>query len=345
MILRNNSWTGVSLLILVMDVFMPMKATSIMRCAILLLVGMASLTASVSFAQYYINQTELAEIVGPCSAELEKIPNIDYRDQVLYDRRDNSVLARNTFYKIIGDGDVDVGYERAKVVGLLNRTLMSRAQIGDTLVVPSEYVSDFCAYSPFPLFYPGADSFDKLFIIEKSIQGWAAYEHGRLARWGIVNTGAKESPTPNGRFNFNWRTEYRVSSLSPPGERWEMYWVFNFFDERGIHIHQYPMPTGGPTSHGCVRLVEEDAEWIYRWADPWDTTLGDGFGSSQGKIKAPGTTVLVVGQDPPSDPVPFSRPDSKPILVKVELPLDPYSIPAGSSQQRFFDQRRASGSD
>lgn len=302
-------------------------------------------TASDSAGQYYINQNELAEIVGPCSAELNSIEPVTYRDQVLYDRRGNSVLARNTFYKIIGDGDVDMGYERAKLVGLLNRTLMSRAQIGDTLVVPSAFHTDFCAYSPFPRFYEGAKDLEKVFIIEKTIQGWAAYENGHLARWGIVNTGAKESPTPNGRFNFNWRTEYRVSSLSPPGERWEMYWVFNFLDERGIHIHQYPMPTGGPTSHGCVRVVEEDAEWIYRWADPWDTTLGDGFGSSQGKINAPGTMVLVVGEDPPSNPVAFVRPEKRPQLVSVTLPENPYSVPAGSAQQRFFDQQRASGSD
>ncbi len=324
---------------------MPMKTVSVIRRVFLLLTGIAVFSAAESAAQYYINQSELAEILGPCSAELEQLPTIEYRDQVLYDRRNNSVLARNTFYKIIGDGDVDLGYERAKVVGLLNRTLMSRAQIGDTLVVPSKYVTDFCAYSPFPLLYPGAESFEKLFIIEKSIQGWAAYERGRLARWGIVNTGAKASPTPNGRFNFNWKTEFRVSSLSPPGERWEMYWVFNFYDERGIHIHQYPMPTGGPTSHGCVRVVEEDAEWIYRWADPWDTTLGTGFGSSQGKIKAPGTTLLVVGDDPPSNPIPFFRPERRPVLVTVELPDDPYSVPAGSSQQRFFDRQRAIGSD
>ncbi|GMQ83044.1 MAG: L,D-transpeptidase [Rhodothermia bacterium] len=324
---------------------MTMKATSNMRRVLFLFAGIAAFSATESAAQYYMNQTELAEILGPCSAELEKLPTIEYRDQVIYDRRNNSVLARNTFYKIIGDGDVDLGYERAKVVGLLNRKLVSRTQIGDTLVVPSEYVSDFCAYSPFPLLYAGAESFDKLFIIEKSIQGWAAYERGRLARWGIVNTGATGSPTPNGRFNFNWKTEYRISSLSPPGERWEMYWVFNFIDERGIHVHQYAFPTGGPSSLGCVRVVDEDAEWIYRWADAWDTTLGNGVASRQGVIKAPGTTVLVVGEDPSSDPTPFIRPDSRPVLVTVELPTDPYSIPAGTWQQRYFDQQRASGSD
>ena len=187
-----------------------------------------------------------------------------------------------------------------------------------------------CAYSPFPLVYEGATRYGKLFIIDKSVQAWAAYEKGRLVRWGIVNTGSKESPTPNGRFHFNWKTEYRVSSLSPPGERWEMYWVFNFHLARGIHIHQYPMPTGGPTSHGCVRLVEEDAEWIYHWADAWTTTAGYGSMAMDARIIKPGTTVLVIGEDPPGDPVPFDRVDGHPLLHRIELPARPEDVPLGT---------------
>src|SRR5690606_31364240 len=97
------------------------------------------------------------------------------------------------------------------------------------------------------------------------------------------------SPTPNGRFNFNWKTEHRISSLSPPGEPWHMYWVFNIHDARGIHLHQYAMPTGGPTSHGCVRLIDTDARWLYNWADTWQTTAGNGFGSSAGRIQKQGS--------------------------------------------------------
>lgn len=304
--------------------------------------AMTSIGVTSAAAQSYINQSALEDILTRRAERLEDIPELHYEYYVMDSRRENTVLARNTMYKIIGRGDAELGKKRSKLVELINRVLIENVEIGDTLVVPAPdgYELDFRAYSPFPRYYPGSSDFDKLFIIHKSIQAWAAYEYGRLARWGIVNTGAPESPTPTGRYNFNWKTEYRVSSLSPPGEEWEMYWVFNFHDVRGIHIHQYPMPTGGPTSHGCVRLVEDDARWIYDWADSWTTRVGDGVGSMGRMPDQPGTTVLVVGEDPGGGPMPFEFRKRYPILKRVELPEHPYDVPAGTPQQVFFDRLR-----
>lgn len=297
-----------------------------------------------SQAQDYINQTAIETVLTQNRvSDLEDLPEIYYRYQVLDDGRGNTVLARNTFYKMLGRGDMEIGKERAKLVELLNRRLLANAEIGDTLVVPEKFDADFRAYSPFPRYYPGAREFGKLFIIHKSIQAWAAYEYGQLARWGIVNTGAEESPTPTGRYNFNWKEEYRVSSLSPPGEPWEMYWVFNFHNARGIHVHQYPMPTGGPTSHGCVRLVDSDAKWIYDWADPWKVANGRvDYASAGSRVIEPGTTVLVIGEDPEGAPLPFDLKKRYPVLKRVRLPSHPYDVPAGTPQQEHFDRLRAS---
>ena len=299
-------------------------------------------------AQSYISQEALKEMLDYRVESVEDLPEVFYNYFTLYDRRNNNVMARNTFFKVLGDGDLDLGKKRSKLVELLNRKLLPNVQIGDTLVVPTVFDTDFRAYSPFPLFYPGAESFDKLFIIEKSIQAFAAYERGTLVRWGIVNTGSEESRTPNGRFNFNWKTEYRVSSLSPPGEPWEMYWVFNFHDARGIHTHQYAMPTGGPTSHGCVRLIDADAEWVYHWADGWKTrSSGAGYSTSYGRVYEPGTTVLVIGEDPPpgEDPHPFRYESRYPVLERVILPAHPYDVPPGTPQQEYFDRLRIASSD
>jgi hypothetical protein len=299
-----------------------------------------SVDAPWAVAQGFINQTQATEIVSNQVGPVEDIPDVYYQYYVMRDRRNNTNLARNTLYKVIGNGDVELGKKRSVLVGLLNRVLIPSLAVGDTVVVPNYYELDFRAYSPFPHYYTGARQFDKLFIIDKSIQAFAAYEKGKLARWGIVNTGAKESPTPNGRYNFNWKTEYRISSLSPEDEPWEMWWVFNFHAARGIHIHQFAMPTGGPTSHGCVRLIDDDAMWVYNWADSWKTTAGNDFGSEHGRLLEQGTTVLVIGEDPEGKPQPFLWRKRIPVLKMVELPEDPYDVPPGTPQQELYDRVR-----
>lgn len=291
-------------------------------------------------AQEFINQTQATEIVANQVGPIEDMPDVYYQYYVMRDRRNNTNLARNTMYKVLGNGDVELGKKRSVLVGLINRVLVPSLAIGDTVVVPNLYDLDFRAYSPFPRYYAGAREFEKLFIIDKTIQAFAAYEKGKLARWGIVNTGAKESPTPAGRYNFNWKTEYRISSLSPEDEPWEMWWVFNFHVARGIHIHQFAMPTGGPTSHGCVRLIDDDAMWVYNWADSWRTTAGNDVGSENGQLLEQGTTVLVIGEDPGAKPQPFLWRKRIPVLKMVELPAHPYDVPAGTPQQEFFDRVR-----
>ena len=312
------------------------------RAVLISCLVLAVLFPSSVLGQSYINQSALEDILSRRAEDLDEIPEVYYDYYVMSSERGNSVLARNTMYKVIGEGDAQRGRRHSKLIELLNRKLLENVAVGDTLVIPADgaFELDFRAYSPFPRYYPGASNFEKLFIIHKSVQAWAAYEYGQLARWGIVNTGSKENPTPTGRYNFNWKTEYRVSSLSPPGDPWEMYWVFNIHDERGIHVHQYAMPTGGPTSKGCVRLVEDDAKWIYEWADTWETPVGNGVGSMGRMPTKPGTTVLVLGEDPPGDPLPFDFLAGYPILKRIELPAHPYNVPAGTAQQAHFDRLR-----
>ncbi len=319
-----------------MDILRPFIKFHLTTAAVVFLA--ATIFPTVVTAQQFINQTAVGHILNNQTGDVSEVPDVFYEYFTMYSSRNNSVIARNTMYKVIGEGDIHLGRERSKIVELLNRKLIQFVGIGDTLVVPTDFGADFRAFTPFPKFYPGGASYEKLFIIEKNVQAFAAYEYGKLARWGIVNTGAKVSPTPTGRFNFNWKEEYRVSSLSPPDEPWEMYWVFNVHHERGIHIHQFAMPTGGPTSHGCVRLLEEDAKWIYNWGDSWSTSVGNGFGSHRGELYSQGTLVLIIGDDPDGSPQPFLYKEKYPVLRLVELPDDPMSVPPGSPQQERFDR-------
>jgi hypothetical protein len=39
---------------------------------------------------------------------------------------------------------------------------------------------------------------------------------------------------------------------------------YQFSNDRGFGVHQYDLP-GRPASHGCVRMLERDAKWVYEW--------------------------------------------------------------------------------
>lgn len=292
----------------------------------------------------YIDQDAVADLLDLRFESLDHVPEVFYKYHVLKNKRGNSALARNAFYRIIGGGDTRLGSHRSMVVEMINRRLMQTYTVGDTIIYPTEFELDFRAYSPFPRYYPGGRDFDKLFIMDKTIQAFAAYEYGQLMRWGIMNTGdPDETPTPYGRYNFNWREEYRVSSESPDDEPWEMYWVMNFHQSKGMHVHQYEMPTGGPLSHGCVRLVDADAKWVYHWANIWQTTSSsEGIASVGAKILKQGTTVLVIGQEPDGKPQPFQFGRRYPVLKRITLPAHPYDIPPGTPQQVRFDKIRES---
>ncbi|MDE2729860.1 MAG: L,D-transpeptidase [Bacteroidota bacterium] len=293
----------------------------------------------------YIDQEAVADLLNLRFESLEAVPEVHYEYYVLENDRGNSALARNDLYRYIGEGDVHLGKTRAELVQMINRRLMQTYSVGDTVIVPTQFNLDFRAYTPFPRYYTGGREFDKLFIMDKTIQAFAAYEYGQLMRWGIINTGnPDEKPTPNGRYNFNWQQEERISTDSPPGEEWLMYWVMNFHADRGMHVHQYEMPTGGPMSHGCVRLVDADAEWVYHWADTWTTTSSSvGIASVGARILKQGTTVLVIGTEPRGKPRPFSHGRRYPVINTVDLPAHPYDVPPGTPQQKRFDELRSAG--
>jgi lipoprotein-anchoring transpeptidase ErfK/SrfK len=158
----------------------------------------------------------------------------------------------------------------------LNRVNAARLKRLNVLVRPVEWSDDELVYSPFPLTYDWAADKAKTIVVDQSAQAFAAYEFGQLVRWGPVSTG-ELGQTPAGVFNLSWRSRGHHSSVDPS---WYLPWYFNFIPARGIAFHQYSLP-GRAASHGCVRLLERDAQWLYHWGEA--TTRG---------VK--GTTVVVL---------------------------------------------------
>lgn len=196
------------------------------------------------------------------------------------------------------------------VLEKINRADVKHLSRLEKLVMPSEWRDEF-EYSPFPLQYAAATAEPKLLIVDQPAQAFAAYEYGRLVHWGPTSTGRQARPTPQGRYHLNWRARSRTSTLS--GE-WRLNWYFNFHNLRGLAFHEFDLP-GVPASHACVRLLTRDAMWIYNWGRSW--TLDD-----KGRLVAPGTPVLILGQYDFTSPGPWTKLESlaKPIALPAALP-------------------------
>lgn len=217
--------------------------------------------------------------------------------------------------------------ERIKIVELANRVRMSYIGERSQFVIPSFFYPDYRSYSPYPFHYPEAASLPKLFIIDKYTQTFGAYEYGKLIHWGLVSSGKSNRSTPPGRYNFNWKTYYKLSNAAPEGVEWHLFWVYNFYAKIGLHVHQYSLPIGAPASHGCVRIARPDAQWNYRWANGWVR--------DKGKLLRNGTPVIVINGNPPNNRA-FQWEITKQGTVNslVKLPEHLEDIPLGSYEQR-----------
>ena len=183
----------------------------------------------------------------------------------------------------------------------------------ERLVAPHTWAEDRLAYSPFPDRYAWRAEEPKLLVVDQPSQAFAAYEHGRLLRWGPVSSGRREHPTPAGLFHLNWRSRGRHSTVNPD---WFMPWYFNFHNERGLSLHEYALP-GRPASHACIRLLERDAQWLFEWGKTW--TLDDrGW-----NVLDPGTPLLVHGCYDYDAPPPWRSPGWW--ATGVQLPPSPHT--------------------
>lgn len=167
---------------------------------------------------------------------------------------------------------------------------LNRADIGHLeqlreIVVPDSWSDDELSYSVLPTRYPSSEAWPTFLVVYLPGQLFGAYEFGHLVRWGPVSTGSRSSPTSAGRFALNWRSTGRASTVDPD---WFMRWYFNFGNRDGLAFHEYSLP-GYPASHGCIRLLERDAQWLFEWGQPW--TL-DPNGT---RVLTPGTSVFIVG--------------------------------------------------
>ncbi len=170
------------------------------------------------------------------------------------------------------------------IIEAVNRTDKANLPRIGKMIVPTDLSGDIEFYMPFPLVVSSLKDVKKVLLFSYASQTFAAYENGQLVFCGPTNMGRKKDPTPEGLYYTNWKAEQTTSTFN---DEWDLKWNFNIENKEGIGFHQYALP-GYPASHSCLRLREDDAKYLYKWADQWELKGTD-------NILAKGTPVIVFG--------------------------------------------------
>lgn len=184
----------------------------------------------------------------------------------------------------------------SQILYAVNRTDSAHFAKMDTVVIPDDLTGDIEFYLPFPLYVSYLKDVKKIIFFSYPTQAFATYENGVLIRTGPTNMGKKSSKTPTGLFYTNWKAESTISTVD---DEWELLWNFNIENKEGIGWHQYELP-GYPASHSCLRLQENDAKYLYTWADQWVM-------ANKHDVKFKGTPVIVFGDYDFDGPKPWLK--------------------------------------
>ncbi|TXF74988.1 L,D-transpeptidase [Chryseobacterium sp.] len=195
------------------------------------------------------------------------------------------IFPKNKKDSLMGEFTKKYSEEEQYIILALNRLDQKNRWRADTLVIPDKFDPTLMLYSPFPRKMEMLDKVNKFVIFSYPIQAYAVYQNGELLKWGPTSMGKKAAQTKRGLMFVNWKKELAISTVD---SEWKLPYNVNIHNTLGIGWHQYDLP-GFPASHSCLRLLMNDAKWMYNFADTW--ILNDGGAT----LKANGTPVIVFG--------------------------------------------------
>lgn len=117
------------------------------------------------------------------------------------------------------------------------------------------------------------DSYEKWIEVDLTHKRMYAYERDNLVKTQLVTAGAPSTPTVTGQFAiYSKYTRQDMRGNNVDGSRYfqpNVKWISYFYRDYAIHGN-YWRPTSYfgniNSSHGCVSVVESEAEWMYNWA-------------------------------------------------------------------------------
>jgi LysM repeat protein len=152
-----------------------------------------------------------------------------------------------------------------QIIMKINGIDPTNIQVGHEILIPLDHnnVPNVC---PVPKKLPEAQHEARRVVAFLNTQYFGAYEYGTLIYWGPISSGGKH-PTKPGEFHIMEKHK-KYKSHDPESLGAPMPYAQRL-TKRGVFFHHQKMP-GKPASHGCIRLLMSDAEWLFKW-----TNIGD----------------------------------------------------------------------
>jgi LysM repeat protein len=135
---------------------------------------------------------------------------------------------------------------------------------------------------------------EKWIDVSLSEQRVVAYEGTKPVRSFTVSTGLPSTPTVTGTFRIWAKTPIQdmYGGNRAAGTYYYLrgvQWVQYFYKDYAFHGTFWHTNFGRPASRGCINMSNEDAKWLYEWANPHH----DGNGWFISDDEHPGTLVVV----------------------------------------------------
>lgn len=130
---------------------------------------------------------------------------------------------------------------------------------------------------PFQSVTPAA--FDKLLVSDITTKKMWAFQNGQQVNSWLVSAGKPSTPTPVGEFHIYAKfTSQDMRGNNPDGSTYfqpHVHWVNYFYEGSAVHgVYWHPLSWFGAinSSHGCIGVPDDEAQWIFNWA-PIGTTV------------------------------------------------------------------------
>lgn len=156
--------------------------------------------------------------------------------------------------------------EHRNLICKVNRIDERHLPLGRKILIVAD-LEKASQFLPVPRFIAEAEKDERAIYVFLDEQYFGAYEHGQLSFWGPISSGKKGRHTPSGKFKALWKAKSYHSKKYDA----DMPFAVNISAD-GYFFHEQALP-GQPASHGCIRLLREDARAIFTWIEKGDPVI------------------------------------------------------------------------